>query len=298
MDFIIIFAAMAANVITARIFKPYTHWIIAIFNDISEYFGKKTYKKASRIGAFITIVSAVLIWLTSDLLIAALSSGSYIYRYIIYALTVYFTVCIGQTVGVLSELSKNVSNAEHTESLMKEFFVTGFKKRDEMNQKRLIVRALARVLAEKIVMPLLLIVIFGPPVTLVYAFVNTLARSDMSENVKRHGFADLAVKLNNIVSVPAYEVLSLALFAANWVLSVKSDCKGLKLYEKCEKRLLSFDKDRALTKTYVTILKSIIIGMAFVLFIALLCAYIFVQAVFAGMGLDDYIDNWNKGASE
>lgn len=298
MDFIVIFAAMAANVITARIFKPYTNWIVSLFNELSEFFGKKTYKKASRFGVIFAIAVIVIILAGVEIATSALYTKSYVYRYIIYAVTVYFTVCVGQIVGMMSKLSKNLSDADYCEQLMKELFIAGVKKQDDTNRTKFFVKGFARVLAEKTVMPLLLIVVFGPAVTLAYAFINTMARSDLNENVKKHGFADFAIKLNNIVSIPAYIMLSFALFIANWVFSIKSARKKMKFVDKCEYRLLLFGKSDKLTKAYVNTLKWLTVGMVFVILLALLCVYIFVQAVVAGMGLDDYIDYWNKHTSE
>lgn len=298
MDFIIIFAAMIVNLITARIFKPYTHWAVAFFNWISECLEKKPYKKIFRLGTFFTITVTVVILISVDLVTAALFDKSYVYRYIVYGLTVYFTVCTGQVVNILSKLSKNLNNEDYVLLLAEEFLIAEWQCTDDVNSKRIFVRAFSRILAEKIIMPLLLVMILGPGVALAYAFVNTLARSDLHSNVKTHGFADFAIKLNDFVSMPAYMVTAFALFVANWVFGIKIGCKKMRFVSKCEARLSAFEKSKSLSLIYIKKLKWLTIGIAFVVAFAVLCAYIFVQAVFAGMGLSDYIDYWNKDTAE
>lgn len=298
MNFIIIFSAMIANVITAKIFKPYTHWQVTFFTRIAEYFEKKTYKKAFRFGTAFTLVATVLIWVSVDLLAAALFDKSYIYRYIVYGLTVYFTVCVGQVMGILSKISGNFSDEDYVFVLTEEFLIPDWNGTKAINAKKVFVKAFARILAEKIIMPLLLIMIFGPSVTLAYAFLNTLARSDLSQAVKSHGFADFAIRLNNLVSLPAYMVTSFALFVANWVFNVKIGCKKMRFVSKCETRLSAFENDKNLSSAYIKTLKTLTCGIAFTFAFAVLCAYIFMQAAFAGMGLDDYIDYWNKDTAE
>lgn len=298
MDFIIIFAAMIANVITAKIFKPYTHWAVAFFNWISECFEKKPYKKVFRLGTFFTIMVTAILLISVDLATAALFDKSYVYRYIVYGFTVYFTVCVGQVTNILSKLSKNLHNEDYVSVLMGEFLISDWKDTGDVNSKKIFVRAFSRVLAEKIIMPLLLIMILGPGVTLAYSFVNTLARSDFHQNVKTHGFADFAIKLNDFVSIPAYMVTAFALFVANWVLGIKIGCKIFRFVSKCETRLSAFENSKNLSPMYIKMLKWLTPGIAFLVAFAVLCAYIFAQAVFAGIGLGDYIDYWNKDTAE
>lgn len=298
MDFVVIFAAMVANVITARIFKPYTHWVVAFFNWISECFEKKPYKKVYRFGTVFTVTVTAVILISVDLITAALFDKSYVYRYIVYGLIVYFTVCIGQVTNILSKLSKNLHDKDYVSVLTEEFLIADRKGTDDANSKKLFTEAFARVLAEKIIMPLLLIMILGPSIALAYAFVNTLARSDLHSDVKSHGFADFAVRLNDLVSIPAYAVTSFALFVANWVCGINMSCKKMRFVSKCQTRLYAFENTKKLSPMYIKTLKWLTFGVAFVVAFAVLCAYIFVQAVFAGMGLDDYIDYWNKDTAE
>ena len=297
MEFIVIFLSLAVNLVLGGLFRPYTKWVNDIVCSISNSMAKKPYKKAKRIGGAVVWIGLALIWVVVELVYSTLVEHSSAYGYAIYAFVVFFCISAGQTVHLLVKMSNNTENTVFFGELCERLQVD-ISKVDPQSQKRVINSAIAKIFAERIIAPLVLIFYVGPGATLAYSFVNAIASADSSFVMKTHGFADVAVKLNNAVTMPAYWLSAVILKIANWVQGIKIDTKGIKSRGSAERRFLAVDKQNNPTKRYFKIISLYIIITTAVTFFALLSCYIFVEAVFAGLGLDEYLDYWNKNTTE
>ena len=297
MEFIVIFLSLMVNLVLGGLFRPYTKWVNDIICSISNSTAKKPYKKVKRFGGAVVWIGLALIWVVVELVYSTLVEHSSAYGYAIYAFVVFFCIGVGQTVHLLIKMSKNTENTVFFGELCERLQID-ISKVDPQSQKRVINSAIAKIFAEKIIAPLVLIFYVGPGATLAYSFVNVIASADSSPNMKTHGFADVAVKLNGVVTKPVYWLSSVILKIANWVHGIKVDAKGIKSRGCAERRFLAVDKQHLYTKRYFKIASLYIIIMTVVTFFALLSCYIFVEAVFAGLGLDEYLDYWNKNTTE
>ena len=124
-------------------------------------------------------------------------------------------------------------------------------KAENVKFKRMFSGAVSKLIAEKIVMPFLLIMIFGAGATAAYAFISHFANADNHEEMTVHGYAAVATTINKYASLPGYAILSMLLWAIKWVLNMKFSVKKLKFAERCGKQLYSFENGGSLTDSFV-----------------------------------------------
>ncbi len=294
MDFIFIFLVLIANILTARLFLPYTMWMVRFLAARSNDLARKKYSVVAKWGRAVTVVAVVLIWVGVEWLDGVASKQSSFYSYLITALTVYFCVGVGQVTAILSKLYKNTENDTYTRQLWSYLLIPCVDKVDHTNSSKIVTGALVRLIAERVMMPLLLVYTLGEGAALAYVFVNTFARSDGHESIKAHGFADFAIKVNNFVSQPGYWVMNAVLVVFCWFLGVKRSYKGAKITEKCTARV-SVITDWIINPAYYRRISLLLPWMAVLAALAFTSVYIFIQAVLAVAGLGEYIDFWEKG---
>ncbi len=296
MDFVIFFAILLVNVLTAKFFKPYSQLFVGMFKDISILMSKKKYTTMKRVGNLLTVVGATAIWLTLGLITPYVTESFVIYGYIIYGLTIYFCVGAGQIIGLLRKLANNFNNEVFAEELYGRLMIKDFSAMNDKQRSKAVISALARVVSEKIINPVLYVLILGPGAAWAYKWINTVAISDNHPDVRLHGFADGAIFINKILSVPGYFAASVLLRLALWVFGIKINCKGLPFMQKCERAfqcLTDGEPDSLFYKRAAAVISvTVLVGA-----VAAVCTYIFVQAAWAGIGLGEYWNFWNKDAN-
>lgn len=293
MNFWVVICALALNIATGWLFKPYALWITRLHTSLAQRLSVKKYKTFVRYGGAIAIACAIFIWFIVDYLIMLLEYQSEVYSYIAYGVVIYFCTCCGQITGILRKFSGNTKNTVFIRQLFGYMLVPDATKAESNRFKKLFSQATVRLVAEKIIMPFMLLLIFGAGATAAYSFINHFAISDNSEKMTLHGYASTAVSINKIISTPGYAVLSLLLWAVKWILNMKFCFKGYKLRERCEKQLSAFENSPMLTERFIRSTGAIVYACTVMMLLILIALYIFVQAAFAAFGLDEYWDFWS-----
>lgn len=293
MNFWVVICALALNIATGWLFKPYALWITRLHTGLAQRLSAKKYKTVVRYGGTIAIACAIFIWFIVDYLIMLLEYQSEVYSYIAYGVVIYFCTCCGQITGIIRKFSGNTKNTVFIRQLFGYMLVPDAAKAESNRFKKLFSQATVRLVAEKIVMPFMLLLVFGAGATAAYSFINHFASSDNSEEMTLHGYAATAVSLNKIISAPGYAMLSLLLWAVKWILNMKFCFKGYKLHERCEKQLSAFESSPMLTERFIRSTGAIVYACTVMMLLILISLYIFVQAAFAAFGLDEYWDFWS-----
>lgn len=293
MNFWVIICTLTLNIATGWLFKPYTTWITHLHARLAQRLSVKKYKTVVRCGGAIAIICAIFIWFIVDHLIMLSEYQSEVYSYIAYGIVIYFCTCCGQITGIIRKFSGNTKNTVFVRQLFGYMLVPEASKAESNKFKKLFVQATVRLIAEKILMPFMLLLIFGAGATVAYSFINHFARSDNSEEMTSHGYASTAIFLNRIISAPGYAVLSLLLWAVKWILNMKFCFKGYKIHERCEKQLSAFESSPMLTEHFIKSTGAVVYACTVMMLLILISVYIFVQAALAAFGLDEYWDFWS-----
>lgn len=293
MNFVVIVCAVLLNIILGRLFLPYARGIVGIHIAASKYFAKKPYKKSVAWGTVFTFIGIISIWIIIDHMIMLLEYQSKIYGYILYGLTCFFCLGTGQLLGILRKCADNTDNRPFLKQLFEIMLIPELKKLADVSYKKAFTVATARIIAEKIIVPSVIMLFFGAGATVAYAFVNTLAWSDNHIEISAHGFAKSAVTVNRYISWIGYVILSLILWAFKWVFGMRFENKTGKYRERAAMQLFEFSKGNQLTKKYVKHVMRLVYGCTLVVFLMLIAVYIFIVTTLAALGLDEYWDFWN-----
>ncbi len=293
MDFLIIAGALLFNILTARVFMPYTLWITKAHCGVSGSLFKKRYKTVARWGVFVAVFGALLIWTAVDTASMFLQVLSPVYNYILTALIVYFFISCGQITGIFKKMKRNLHNEVYMKQLFGYLLVKDSEKLDDAKYQKAFTEVTARLIAEKIVMPALLLFILGNGAVLAYAFINGMAYSDNYTELKAHGYADFAIKLNRALSLPGYFVLSGLLWAVKWIFNLKFKVKSEGFRERCIKQIAGFSSTDRFDRNCIRSARALVYSCTLLLLPIVFSIYIFIQTVLAAIELDMYWDFWN-----
>ena len=293
MYFIVIVGALLLNMIVGRLFSPFPGFIVNAHISAANSFSKYRYRTSRFWGAVITIILFVIIWAAVQLALLFLQAQSVIYAYIIYGLSVFAFVQCGQLCGKVRKLKGELENEVYVREIFSSLLARDAKLLDRQNIKKIFSATVTKIVAERIITSALLLLILGPGASAAYIFLNTLANSDDSERIKSHGFADFAIKLNNIISYPGYLILSLVFWCIKWVTGLKYEKKTEKIKLRPAAQLSEFSSSRELEDDFIG-RTEILIYASTVLFALIVAAcYVFIEAAFAAIGLDEYWNFWN-----
>ena len=293
MNFWVIVCALALNIATGWLFKPYTVWITRLYAKTAKHFSLKKYKTGVVCGGILSVAGIAVIWFVVDHVVMLLQYQSEIYLYITYGLVIYFCTGCGQTAGIIRKFAGNTGNTLFVRQLFGYMLVKDSDKAENVKFKRIFSGAVSKLIVEKIVMPFLLIMIFGAGATAAYAFISHFANADNHEEMTVHGYAAVATTINKYASLPGYAILSMLLWAIKWVLNMKFSVKKLKFAERCGKQLYSFENGGSLTDSFVKKTAVAVYACTVIMLLLLVSVYIFVQAALAALGLDEYWDFWS-----
>ena len=293
MNFWVMISALMLNMLTGWLFRPYTGWITRIHVSAARSLAAKKYKTSVMCGRIVAIAGLVLIWIAVDYTIMLLEYQSKIYSYIIYGLIVYFCTGCGQVAGIIRKFKGNTGNDSFIRQLLGYMLVPNAEKLDKNRFKKDFTNASVRLIAERIIMPFIILMFLGAGAVTAYAFINHFAHSDSHDDVESHGYALTAIKLNNVISWLGYAVLSLLLWAIKWVFGMKFSFKNVKFRQRCAMQIAALANDEKLTDNYVKTLNANTYMCAVLLLLLLISVYVFIQTALAALGLDEYWDFWN-----
>ncbi len=294
MNIWVVLIALGLNILAGRVFRPYSSVIINLSAEFSRKTAKWRYKKIVMLSTVIIALIAVIIWVAVDCAILFLQYNSKIYAYMCNTAAIFLCLGCGQFSALTSKIAKNEGNDVYVKQLFSYLLIKDAERLDRKNYKKAFNEATVRYIAERIVAPAVIMLVLGAGALLAYTFINTVARCDDAEDVETHGFAVGAIKINRAFSWCGYVMLTLFLWAAKWVCGIKKSFKNVNdLAKRCEAQLECFDADVKFTKKTAKTANAAMYVITAATLLVVIAFYIFIQAVFATLGLDEYWDFWN-----
>ncbi len=293
MYFIVVIGALLLNLLAGRLFSPYCGWIVSSHVSMANKFSDRKFKTVRLWGAVISVLMFVIVWTAVELAFLFLQVQSEVYAYIIYGLSVFGFIQCGQLIGRMKKLYGNLENAVYLKQIFASLLVKDGASLNNQSYKKAFTATVSRIFAERIITTSILLLILGPGAAAGYIFLNTFANSDHSEKLISHGFFDVAIRINGIISFPGYAVLSLIMWCIKWVTGRKFEKKTCRIRTRPAAQLFEFSESKSLDDSMISAVIKVIYFGTILLGLMLTAGYIFVESVFAALGLDEYWNFWN-----
>ena len=246
---------------------------------------------AQWLGGIWCVLGMVILWLACEGALAFLSDYSLYYARGAALLIFVFTLGIGPLTGLYGKIKKGFENEVFLRDRLSLLLNDGLSCEKNRFQK-LFYAGTVRYTAERVIAPLLIGAYLGADFLLAYAFLNSFAASDLSPECQGHGYASVALILNKIVTAPAYWLLFLVLRVYLWICQRKAPKAQGTFAQRCGALIQAAPK----TSFSAEGMKGARWTLAAVVVLTLLLAaalYLFVNALLAAAGLDQYWNFWN-----